>query len=178
MTTETRWAADETSRRASVERRHQFALGEPDQVGAVDDVVGVALQRGAGAGEVRVLVRELEQVAHHSPARGAVVAEQNLGGAQVQLLDGGEPRQPDRFAGEHDRQRQRGEDGKRKSERSRGLSLRANRSSIRFTMPSPVPSTTSPPSADQNSVPQRKPRRAGSSGASTGTGSSEARAPA
>ena len=50
------------------------------------------------------------------------------------------------------------------------LSLRANRSSIKLTMPSPSPSSTSPPVAAQNSVPQRKPRRIGTSGASIGTG--------
>ena len=53
------------------------------------------------------------------------------------------------------------------------LSLRANRSSTRLRMPSPVPSSTSPPTAAKNSVPQRKPRRTGTSGASTGTGSSD-----
>ena len=48
VTIETRCAADETSLRAScVERRHQFALGQPHQIGAVDDVADMAFQRGA-----------------------------------------------------------------------------------------------------------------------------------
>lgn len=56
------------------------------------------------------------------------------------------------------------------SPRKPRLSLRANRSSIRLTIPSPSPSSTSPPMAAQNSVPQRKPRRTGSGGTSIGTG--------
>ena len=51
--------------RLLVERRHQLALGQPDHVGAVDDVAGMALQRGAGAGQLRVLMRHLGAV----PAR-------------------------------------------------------------------------------------------------------------
>ncbi len=58
------------------------------------------------------------------------------------------------------------------SPRTPRLSLREKRSSIRLTTPSPVPSSTSPPTAVQNTAPQRKPRRAGSSGASIGTGNS------
>ena len=49
------------------------------------------------------------------------------------------------------------------------LSLRANRSSIRLTVPSPSPSSTRPATALQNSVPQPKPRR-GRAGASIVTG--------
>ncbi len=50
------------------------------------------------------------------------------------------------------------------------LSLRANRSSIRRTTPSPTPSNVRPATPDQNSAPQGKPRRTGSA-ASIGTGS-------
>ena len=82
----------------------------------------------------------------------------HLGGALVQLLDGGEPRQPERFARDDDHQRQRRERRQAPAPRQPRLSLRANRSSIRLTTPSPRPSSTRPPSADQNSVPQRKPR--------------------
>ncbi len=56
------------------------------------------------------------------------------------------------------------------------LSLRANRSSISAVTPSPAPSSTSPPIAAQNTAPQRKPRRVGSIGVSTGTGSNAASA--
>ena len=91
-----------------------------------------------------------------------------VGGAQMQLLDGREPRQPERFARDDDDQRQRRDDGEGQAEQSRGSSLRANRSSIRWVTPSPRPSSTSPPSAVQNSVPQRKPRARRDSGASIG----------
>ena len=46
---------------------------------------------------------------------------QHLGGALMQLLDGRQPRQPERFARDHDRQRQRGGDGKRQPDDSRGF---------------------------------------------------------
>ena len=90
-----------------IERRHQFALGQLDHVGAVDDVVGMAHQRGAGAGQLRVLMRELEQVVDDGAAFGAVVAAQDFSGARMQLFDRRQPRQPERFAPDHDRQRQR-----------------------------------------------------------------------
>ena len=61
--------------RLLIERRHQFALGQPDHVGAVDDVVGMALQRGAGPRQMRVLVRELQQIVHDGAAFGAIVAQ-------------------------------------------------------------------------------------------------------
>ena len=74
-------------------------------------------QRGAGARQLRVLMRELQQVVDDGAARGAVVAEQHFGGAQMQLLDRRQPRQPERLAPDHDRQRQRG--GGRKGQRRR-----------------------------------------------------------
>ena len=49
------------------------------------------------------------------------------------------------------------------------LGERANRSSIRRVTLRPTASETRPPAADQNSAPQRKPRRGGSA-VSTGTG--------
>jgi hypothetical protein len=90
-----------------IQRRHQFALGELDHVGAVDDVVGMTHQRGAGARQLRVLMRELEQIVDDGAAFGAVVAAQHFGGALMQLLDRRQPRQPEGFAPDDDRQRQR-----------------------------------------------------------------------
>jgi len=71
----------------------------------------MALQRGAGAGQLRVLVRQLEQIGDDGPAGGAIVAEQHFGGTQMHLLDGGKPRQPDRLARDHGGQRQRRDRG-------------------------------------------------------------------
>jgi len=65
------------------------------------------LQGGAGARQLRILMRELEQVVDDGAAGGAVVAAQHFGGAQVQLLDRRQPRQPERLACDHDGQRQR-----------------------------------------------------------------------
>ncbi len=67
----------------------------------------MAHQRGAGAGQLRVLMRELEQVVDDGAAFGAVVAAQHFGGALMQLFDRRQPRQPEGFAPDHDRQRQR-----------------------------------------------------------------------
>ena len=53
--------------RLLIERRHQFALGQLDHVGAVDDVVGVSLQRGAGARQLRILMRQLRAIHRRSP---------------------------------------------------------------------------------------------------------------
>ena len=60
-------------------------------------------------------MRELEQVVDDGAAGGAVVAAQHFGGAQVQLLDRRQPRQPERLARDHDGQRQRR--GNRKCQR-------------------------------------------------------------
>ena len=49
---------------------------------------------------------------------------EHLGGALVQLLDGGKPRQSEGFARDHDRQRQRGGDGKRQRDVTHGLAAR------------------------------------------------------
>ena len=84
----------------------------------------MVLQRGAGACQLRVLVRELDQVGHDGPARGAVVAEQDFGGAQMQLLDGGQPRQPEGLARDHHRQRQRGGGGKGEAEEAEAFTAR------------------------------------------------------
>ena len=125
MTIETRWAADrDQPPRLLIERRHQFALGQLDHVGAVDDVVGVILQRGAGMRQSRVLMRQLEEVADDFPARRAIVAEQHLGGAQMQFLDGREPRQPERFARDHDNQRQCGDNRECQPEEAEAFAAR------------------------------------------------------
>jgi len=45
--------------RLLIERASSFALGQPDHVGAVDDIVGMTLQRRARPRQMRVLVRQL-----------------------------------------------------------------------------------------------------------------------
>ena len=68
----------------------------------------MALQRGAGPRQLRILLRKFEQVSDDGPACRAVVAEQHFGGAQMQFFDGSQAREPERLARDHDRQRQRG----------------------------------------------------------------------
>ena len=90
----------------------------------------------------------------------AVVADQHLGGALMQLFDCGKPHQPEHFASRDDQQSPVPRATAKPSPAKPRLSLRANRSSISLMMPSPVPSSTRPAVPAQNSVPQRKPRRA------------------
>ncbi len=52
-------------------------------------------------------MRELEQIVDDGAAFGAVVAAQHFDGALMQLLDRRQPRQPEGFAPDDDRQRQR-----------------------------------------------------------------------
>ena len=116
----------------------------------------MALQRGAGPRQLRVLVRHLQQILHDCPALGAVVAQQHGGGALMQFFDGRQPRQPERFARDHDGKRQRGGRGKNQSEKAEAL---AARKQILDQMghANPVPSSTRPAIALQNIVPQRNP---------------------
>jgi len=107
-----------------IERRHQFPFRQPDQVGAVDDVVDVALQRGAGPRQLRVLMRKLEQLPHDAAAVGIVVAEQRGGGAQMQLFDGGKPRQSECLAGNHHDKGQGCGAGKCQPEKTEALAAR------------------------------------------------------
>jgi Dolichyl-phosphate-mannose-protein mannosyltransferase len=102
--------------RLLIERRHQFAFGQPDQVGAIDDVAGMALQRGAGRRQMRVLMREFYQFLHDVPALPAIVAQQYRGGAQMQFFDRRQADKPGRFADDDNGKRQRGGASKGQSE--------------------------------------------------------------
>jgi hypothetical protein len=66
----------------------------------------VALQRDAGARQLRVLVCQLDEVLDDRPAGRAVVGAQHLGGTQMQLFDRGEPHQPKDFTTGHDGERE------------------------------------------------------------------------
>ena len=81
-------------------------------------------QRGAGARELRVLVRELEQVAHDGAAFGAVVAEQDAGGARVQFLDGRKAHQRRKLAPDDDAERERGGGGEGEAEEAEAFAAR------------------------------------------------------
>ncbi len=101
--------ADEAAR-LLVERTHQLALGEPDQVAAVDDVVEMALQPRPGAGEARHPLGEGEEVAHQGAARGALVAGEDGDRPGVQAFDGAEAGETDRLARDDREQRDAGHD--------------------------------------------------------------------
>ena len=66
----------------------------------------MALKDRAGPRQLRVLMRELEEIVDDGSAGRAIIAHQHLGGAQMQLLDGCEPRQAERLARDHDDQSQ------------------------------------------------------------------------
>ena len=74
-----------------VERRHQFALGKAYHVGAVDDVAGMLRQRGAGARQMRILVRQFQEIVDDGAALGAIVARKHRARARMQLFDRGQP---------------------------------------------------------------------------------------
>ena len=107
-----------------IERAHQFALGELDHVGAVDDVVGMALKRGAGARQLRVLMCKPEEVTDDRAAGRTVVAKQNLRRTQMQFLDRRKSRQPKRFARDDRDQRERGCDSECEPQETETLAAR------------------------------------------------------
>ena len=74
MTTDTRMtAAAIKPARVLIERRHQFAFGKPDQIGAVDDIAEMALQIRSRARQARHFVRERDEVFHQHAAVVAIV---------------------------------------------------------------------------------------------------------
>ena len=89
----------------------------------------------------------------------------------MQFLDGRKPRQPERLARDHDDQRQRGDNRERQPEEAEAFAAR-KQILDQVDDAEPEPEQHQPAGAAQNSVPQRKPRRTGTSGASIGTGSS------
>ena len=76
----------------------------------------MTLQRGAGARQLRILVRQFQEIVDNPAARRPIVADQHLGGAPMHVFDGSEPRQPEGFARDDRGQRQRRAQGKRQSE--------------------------------------------------------------
>src|SRR5712691_4655371 len=110
VTTETRRAAAGLL----IERPHQLALGQPHQVGAVDDVVEMACDRRAAAGELRGGPRYGEKLAHDRARTLAIVGGDHVLGTSAQLLDGGEARQSKGFARRDRHEGKRSEDRKRK----------------------------------------------------------------
>ena len=84
----------------------------------------MTLQRGAGPRQMRVLVRKFYQVLDDAAAFGAVVADENFGGAQMQFFDGRQPRQAERFARDDNGQCQRGGGRKAETEKAESLATR------------------------------------------------------
>ena len=105
--------------RLDIERAHQFALGEADEVAAVDDVGAMAFEPGAGAGQPRDAPGEREQVVDQRAAAVAVVAFDHGERALAERLHRGEPRQADDLAEHHHQQRQAGEDRQHQSDRAK-----------------------------------------------------------
>ena len=91
----------------------------------------------------------------------------------MQFFDGGKARQPERFAGDDDDKRQRGGNGKNQSEIAEAFAAREQVLDQAGDAESEAEQDQSTESALQNIAPQRKPRCTGTSGASTGTGSSD-----
>jgi hypothetical protein len=59
-------------------------------------------QRGASARQMRIGMRDLQEIAQHVTALVAVVAQDHRSGAPVQGFDGRKPHQADRLArGDH-----------------------------------------------------------------------------
>jgi len=69
------------------------------------DVVGVALQRGAGPRQLRVLVRKFQEILHDGPAFRTIIAEQRRGSAQMHFFNGCKSRQTERLSRDDDDQR-------------------------------------------------------------------------
>ena len=160
VTTETRLAAAPTSApRFLVERRHEFALGEADEVGAVDDLAEMAfparrVRARAAARRARTRAGRAPACAPASRSSLAMTADRAL----AQLLDRREPEKPDDFARDEDEQ---GESRRAPPARGRASqAIGAGKQVLDQTHDGEAEaSETSPPSADQNSVPQGKLRR-------------------
>ena len=71
-----------------IQRGHQFAFGEPYQIGAIDDVGAMAPQRGPRPRKVRVVVGEFHQIAHDRICSRAIVGRDCGQRASMQILDG------------------------------------------------------------------------------------------
>ena len=119
VTIETRVAVRATRLRGlAVERRHQAALGDVQQVAAVDDLGEVGFKFAAAARELRRCGERRGQFAHDGARRVAVVLGDRWLGARAQLLDRGEAKQAGDFANADDQQREARKRGERGTERA------------------------------------------------------------
>src|SRR5258708_2066599 len=74
-----------------VDRRHQFALAQANEIAAVDNVAEMTFEPRRGGGEARHAPRQGNEIAAKHAAGRAVVAHKDCGGALPQGFDGGEP---------------------------------------------------------------------------------------
>ena len=107
-----------------VERGHQLALGEPHEIGAVDDLAEMTGEHGAAAREPRLAAREPEQVAHHGFRLAAIVGRDRGLGARLQVLDAAQPHQAQRLAHEDRGERRKRQRGANRAEDAEPLRAR------------------------------------------------------
>ena len=89
-----------------VERRHQRAFGDVDEIAAVDDLARQLLQMGATARHVRPAVVKAGEFDHVTARGVAVVLLARLGQSHVQLRDGALARDGEKLAPAQDEERQ------------------------------------------------------------------------
>src|SRR6202011_638709 len=100
------------------------SIRQPDQIGAVDDIVDMALQRSARPRQLRVLVLKPEQVAHDGAAFRTIVAREHGRSAQMQFFDGRKTRKTECLARDNNDKRQRGGKGKSRSNEAEAFASR------------------------------------------------------
>src|SRR5712671_1726656 len=93
-----------------VDRRHQFALAQANEVAAVDNVAEMTFEPRPGAGEARHAQRQGNEIAAERAASRAVVAHKNCGGALSQSVDSGEPGEAEHLP-RHDGEKRHNRDG-------------------------------------------------------------------
>src|SRR4051794_20693401 len=81
-------------------------------------------QRGAGSRQMRIAMRDAEQLADDRAALASVVADQRVERAAVKLFDRGEARQPDRLPHNDDDEGQRRQQRKSEAEKAESLAAR------------------------------------------------------
>ncbi len=80
-----------------VDRRHQFALAQANEIAAVNNIAEMTFEPHPGAGEARHAPRQGNEIAAERAAGSAVVAHEDCGGALPQSVDGGEPGEAERL---------------------------------------------------------------------------------
>ena len=130
--------ADQLARLA-VERRHQFALGEPQQIGAVDDVAEMRLSFAPGRGrDAATGAVDREQVAQQRRAPASRSSLARISAARgAQMGDRRQPRQAGDFAHHNDGERKPPPGPASASPSQPSHCERANRSSISLVTASP-----------------------------------------